>query len=215
MSSESVRLVQRYVTGQRVIHWAGVVTFLLLLATGLVLLVPGLSSLAAGGVSRLVHRIAVAPFVLLPILYGLFNPQRARELIVESFTYTRQDVAWFKRMPGYFFGSTKDLPPQGRINAGQKLHHAGTFIMFVTVTVSGFMLWFGKGQLGPDGLGLAAIAHDVSMLGLTVLLIGHVYFTFVYDALSAMLTGWVTEEYARLEHPQWLAELPESAIVVK
>ena len=88
-------------------------------------------------------------------------------------------------MPGYIFGRTKGLPPQGRMNAGQKLHHATTFLMFVTVAASGFVLWFGKGRLGPDGLASTAMVHDLSMLGLTVMMIGHLYFTFVYDAFSA------------------------------
>jgi formate dehydrogenase subunit gamma len=46
-------------------------------------------------------------------------------------------------------------------------------------------------------------------------MIGHLYFTLVYDAFSSMLTGFVTEEYAKMEHPKWLEELPENEFVVK
>ena len=42
----------------------------------------------------------------------------------------------------------------------------------------------------------------------TVLLVGHLYFTFVYDALSGMVSGYVSESYARLEHAKWFARLP-------
>jgi formate dehydrogenase subunit gamma len=83
--------------------------------------------------------------------------------------------------------------------------------MFVTVSASGFVLWLGKGRLGANGLASTAMVHDLSMLGLSVLMIGHVYFTFLYDAFSAMRTGFVTEEYARMEHPQWLQALPPEA----
>jgi formate dehydrogenase subunit gamma len=214
MTSESIRLVRRYVPAQRFVHWIGVLTFVTLLFSGIALLVPPFAFLAAGGASRLIHRIAVVPFVLLPILYVILNPKQARDLLVESFNYTRDDLEWFKHMPAYFFGRTKGLPPQGRINAGQKLHHATTFLMFITVAVSGFVLLFGKGQLGPDGLAITAMVHDLSMLGLTVMMIGHLYFTFVYDALNSMLTGYVTEEYAKIEHPKWLEELPPNAFVV-
>jgi formate dehydrogenase subunit gamma len=110
-------------------------------------------------------------------------------------------------MPAYLLGRAHDLPPQERFNAGQKLHHAGTFLMFITVSASGLVLWFGKGRLGALGLASAAILHDLSMLALAVLMIGHVYFTFLYDALSAMRTGYVTEEYARLEHRRWFESL--------
>jgi len=215
MASESVRLVRRYLPTQRLIHWIGVPTFLVLLFSGIALLVPQFAYLAAGGTTRLIHRIAVLPFVLLPILYTVLNPKQAKDLVVESFTFTREDIEWFKHMPAYFFGRTKGLPPQGRINAGQKLHHATTFLMFITVAISGFVLLFGKGQLGQDGLAYAAMVHDLSMLGLTVMMIGHLYFTFLYEALNSMLTGFVTEEYAKMEHPKWLEELPENEFVVK
>ena len=215
MASESVRLVRRYLPTQRLIHWIGVPTFLVLLFSGIALLVPQFAYLAAGGTTRLIHRIAVLPFVLLPILYTVLNPKQAKDLVVESFTFTREDCEWFKHMPAYFFGRTKGLPPQGRINAGQKLHHATTFLMFITVAISGFVLLFGKGQLGQDGLAYAAMVHDLSMLGLTVMMIGHLYFTFLYEALNSMLTGFVTEEYAKMEHPKWLEELPKNEFVVK
>lgn len=207
MTSPAPRLVARYRPAQRLIHWLGVGSFLLLLLSGLALLFPPLAFLAAGGTSRLIHRLAVAPFVLLPILYALLLPRQALELVTESFTYTRDDLEWFKHMPAYVLGRTKGLPPQGRLNAGQKIHHASTFLMFVSVAASGFVLWFGVGRLGPDGHALAAMVHDLSMLGLSVLMIGHVYFTFLYDALSGMVTGFVTEQYARMEHLRWFQSL--------
>ena len=214
MSSESPHLVQRYLRAQRLIHWTGVASFLTLLFSGIVLLFPPLSFLAAGGLSRLIHQIAVIPFVVLPIVYAILLPKQTKELLIESLAYTREDWEWFKHMPAYMLGRTRGLPPQGRLNAGQKLHHASTFLMFVTVSASGFVLWFGKGRLGADGLACTAMAHDLSMLGLSVLLIGHVYFTFLYDALSAMRTGFVTEEYAQMEHPGWLATLPPDAFAI-
>ncbi|HSB72406.1 MAG TPA: cytochrome b/b6 domain-containing protein [Candidatus Methylomirabilis sp.] len=213
MTSETPRLVRRYLPAQRLIHWIGVLSFLTLLLSGMALLYPPLSFLAAGGLSRLIHRIAVIPFVLLPIAYALLLRAQTKELLIESLTYTREDWEWLKGMPAYLVGRTHGLPPQGRLNAGQKLHHGGTFLMFVSVSVSGIVLWFGKGHLGPGGLAGAAMLHDLSMLGLSVLLIGHVYFTFLYDAFSAMRTGFVSEPYARMEHLKWLETLPPEAFV--
>ncbi len=215
MASESVVLVKRYQSTQRLIHWLGVPTFLTLLISGVVLIASPLAPLAAGGITRQIHRIAVVPFMLLPILYVVLNPKQAMELLKESFTYTRDDIAWFKHMPAYFLGRTKGLPPQGRINAGQKLHHAATFMMFNFIAWSGFVLWFGKGQLGYDVLAITAMIHDLSMLGLTVLMIGHLYFTLVYDALTGMLRGYVTKEYSEMEHPKWVEEKPENQFIVK
>ncbi len=214
MSSESPRLVRRYLLTQRLIHWIGTALFLTLLCSGIVLLFPSLSFLAAGGLSRLIHQIAAVPFVVLPIVYAVLLPKQTKELLIESFTFTRRDCEWLTYMPAYILGRTHGLPPQGRLNAGEKLHHASTFLMFVTVSVSGFVLWLGKGRLGANGLACAAIVHDLSMLGLLLFMIGHIYFTFLYDAFSAMRTGFVTEEYARMEHLLWLEILSPEAFTV-
>jgi formate dehydrogenase subunit gamma len=208
-AAESPHMVRRYVPAQQVIHWIGVISFFTLLLTGLALLVPPLSFLTRGGASGVIHRIGAVAFILLPALYMLRMPRKALELVRESFTYGREEWEWFKRMPGYFLGSTRHLPPQGRLNAGQKLHHAATFMMFNSVAVSGLLMWFAKGQLGPDGLSVVAIVHGASMLGLSVLMVGHVYFTFLYGALSGMVTGKVTEEYARMEHSKWYESLQQ------
>ena len=148
----ATHLVRRYVPAQQVIHWIGVISFFMLLFTGVVLLFTLLSFLAKGGTSGVIHRIGAIAFILLPALYLLRMPRKALDLVRESFTYDREEWEWFKHMPGYFLGSTRNLPPQGRLNAGQKLHHAATFLMFNTVTLSGLIMWFAKGQLGPDGL---------------------------------------------------------------
>jgi len=205
------RLVQRYLPAQRLIHWIGVASFVALLLSGFALLVPPFAFLAAGGLSRLIHRVAAIPFVALPIVYAVVLPRETLELLRESFTYPREDWEWFKRMPAYVLGRTGGLPPQGRLNPGQRLHHAGTFLMFLTISGSGCALWIGSGRLGANGLAAVAMVHDLSLLGLTVLLIGHVYFTFLYDAFSAMGTGFVTEEYARMEHGRWVEALPVEA----
>lgn len=199
--------ILRYTPPERLVHWLGAGSVLLLLLTGLVLLWRPLGFLAAGGYSRLLHRAGAVLFLAAPLLYAVLNRTHLRRLLSEPFTYTRDDLRWLIMAPRYFFGHAKEMPPQGRINAGQKLHHAGTFIAFVTVALSGFALWFAKTALGATGMVIALMAHDISMLALTVLLIGHLYFTFVYGALPAMSSGYVSEEYARLEHARWLEEL--------
>jgi cytochrome b subunit of formate dehydrogenase len=56
-------------------------------------------------------------------------------------------------------------------------------------------------------LATVATVHVLSMLTLTVLLVGHLYFTFVYGALPGITTGYISEEAARLEHPKWVEEV--------
>jgi cytochrome b subunit of formate dehydrogenase len=49
------------------------------------------------------------------------------------------------------------------------------------------------------------------MLALSLLLVGHLYFTFVYKALSGMTKGYVDVDEARLEHAKWVEELEQEA----
>ncbi len=201
------RKLLRYRAGPRIIHAVLATSFILLLISGLILLVPPLAWLAAGGTSRLLHRIAAVGFISVPILYLIFDRAAARELLVDSFRYDKDDIGWLKQMLRYYLGRAADMPPQGRLNAGQKLHHAAVVIMSGVTVVSGLVLWFAKGSLGGTGLALVVIIHVLSMLALTVLLVGHVYFTFVYGALPGMTTGYISEESARLEHPKWVEEV--------
>ncbi|MCS6828801.1 MAG: cytochrome b/b6 domain-containing protein [Caldilinea sp.] len=210
-ANHSEEKLLRYRVGQRLVHAVLATSFLMLLFSGLMVLWPPLllwvRSVAPEISPGLIHRIGAVLFVAVPILYLLVDRCGARQLLVESFTYDKDDIEWLKHAWRYFMGHAVGMPPQGRLNAGQKLHHAGVVIFSATVVFSGLALWFGKGYLGPAGLALAATIHGLSMLVLTVLLVGHLYFTFVYKALSAMTTGYVPKEEAMIEHPKWVEEL--------
>lgn len=205
------RRILRYRRTPRAIHALLASSFLLLLATGLFLLWSPLSPLVIGGVSGLIHRVGAVLFISVPVLYLVLDRHGAMELLRDSFHYDSDDWEWMKNSYKYFLGRAAEMPPQGRLNAGQKLHHASIVIFSATVVVSGLFMWFAKGALGGQGLAAAAIVHNLSMLALTVMLAGHLYFTFVYNALSGMTTGYIPEEAARLEHAKWVESLPQEA----
>ena len=171
------RKVLRYRIGPRINHAILASSFVILLLTGLILLWTPLAGFAAGGNSRLLHRVGAVFFMAVPILYLLLDRPAAKELLWDSFHYDKDDLAWVKQVYRYFLGHTKDMPPQGRLNAGQKLHHAAVVVISALIVASGLVLWFAKGTLGADGLAMTAMVHDVTMLILTVLLVGHLYFT--------------------------------------
>lgn len=202
------RKVLRYRAGPRLVHALLATSFVILLLTGLTLLVPFLSGLAAGGWLRQLHYVGSVLFMAVPVVYLMVDRQAVKELLWDSFHYDADDWHWLKSAYRYFMGYCEAMPPQDRLNAGQKLHHAGVVIFSASVVISGLVLWFGKGSLGPEGLAIAAIGHDLSMLVLTLLLVGHLYFTFVYDALGGMVKGYIPEEAARLEHAKWVEKLP-------
>jgi formate dehydrogenase subunit gamma len=199
--------VLRYRRGQRIVHAVLALSTLVLLLTGLILLWDPLAVLAAGGTSRTLHRIAAVGFMAVPVLYFIVDRKGAKELLIDSFHYDRDDYEWLKHVFGYMMGRAEAMPPQGRLNAGQKVHHALVVIMSAVIVLSGLALWFLKSSLGASGLAWAAVIHDLAMLALALLLVGHLYFTFVYKALSGMTSGYIDEDEARLEHSKWLDEI--------
>ncbi len=202
--------IPRYNLVQRIGHWTNALAFLSLLITGLFLFFWPLSPLA-GSASRLIHRIAALVLFLGPLFYLAADRAGFLHLLRASFSYSRNDLIWLLKLPVYFLGIAKGLPPQGEINAGQRIHHALTIISYNLIAVSGFLMWFGAGRI-PGRLFLTSlIVHDVSMAVLTVLLVGHVYFTFIYGALDGMIKGTVSRVYAQVEHPRWLQELAGKA----
>lgn len=197
----------RYRRNQRLVHALLASTFLLLLLTGLVLLWDPLSVFASGGTSRLLHRVAAVGFMAVPIAYLIADREGAKELLVDSFKYDKDDIEWIKHVYRYAMGHATEMPPQGRLNAGQKLHHAAVVVVSGLIVLTGLAMWFFKSGLGASGLAWAAIIHDFAMLALTLLLVGHLYFTFVYKAISGMTTGYVPELEAKIEHSKWVEEL--------
>lgn len=197
----------RYRRGQRIIHAVMAGSFLILLFTGLALVWSPLAFIAAGGWSRYLHRIAAVGFMSVPILYLVFDRAGAKEIVTESFKYDSDDVAWFKKMYRYVFGRTAEMPPQGRLNAGQKLHHSAVMIFSASIVATGIIMWAFKSSLGASMLSWTAMIHDLSMLALALLLVGHIFFTYVYKAWSSMATGYVPKEDMELEHSKWVEEL--------
>lgn len=201
--------ILRFRAGQRMMHAMLASSFLILLVTGYILFWPLMSQYAAGGFSRWLHRVGAVIYMAIPFVYLIVDRRAAKELLWDSFHYDRDDGKWLLHFFRYFLGHAEGMPPQGRLNAGQKLHHAGVVIFSAAIVASGIILWVGKGELGANSLALAAMLHDIAMFVLTVLLVGHLYFTFVYNALSGMVSGYVEAEDARLEHVKWVEGLEE------
>ncbi len=201
------KLYLRFNKSQIVIHWFFAGSFFVLAVTGLTLVIPGLAALAASGVSAIAHRVAASIFMLSAVAYYIKERDGLKRLVKESFTYDRDDIIWITKMFYYFFGKTKAMPPSGRLNGGEKLHHALIIITFFTISISGLLLWFG-GNIGATLFLLTIWVHNISMFLMLCLTVGHIYFTFVYGALPHMITGYTTESYAK-KHVKWLRALKE------
>ena len=114
--------VEKYSKPTRILHWVHLVSFCILFLTGLVLFIPQLGFLAQDSVTRVIHRIGAAIFIIAPLIYIPMNWQATKRGIKEAFSWGASDIGWLKAAPRYYFlGDEKGMPPQGSMNTGQRL----------------------------------------------------------------------------------------------
>jgi formate dehydrogenase subunit gamma len=195
--------VARFDGTERLLHWVHALAFVLLLATGLILYLPSLAN-AFGNrpLAKDIHLITAVVWFAALLAIGLFGNRRAlgrdrRE--IERFD--ADDLAWLRGRP----------VPQGRFNAGQKVHAILQAALAVLFTVSGVLLWLGERNTSfrLDG---TIVLHDGAMFVAIALVIGHLFLAVVWPttrpALRGMVRGDVDADWAREHHAKWSADDP-------
>jgi formate dehydrogenase subunit gamma len=182
-----VTWVARFSRTERTLHWVNATGFLYLLATGLILYLPRLSSLVNrrpllkdmhfwGGIAWICSLALVA---LLGDRRGLLRTMRELETL-------RHD----------------------RFNVGQKLNAILTAAFTALFLVSGLLLWLGERDTR-FRLASTVTLHDGLMFTALILFVGHLYLAVIHPAtrhaLRGMTLGTVSEEWARRHYPNWEA----------
>ena len=198
--------VERFRKRARVLHWTIALSGAILALTGLLLYVPAFGMAAQGGYTRIIHRIAAIVFILMPLIYLVWSPRSVGSFIKEAFSYGRDDWEWAKKAPDYYFGGDESkMPPQGHVNAGQKLYMLCALVCGVGLTVTGLMIWFRASVLW------MTFVHDllfIIFLSFTAL---HVYLGALHphmtESLRSMITGKAPVEYLKAHYGKWYEEI--------
>jgi formate dehydrogenase subunit gamma len=197
--------IARFSFTERGLHWTHALFFLILLVTGLVMLVPGLS-LAVGHHFLIlrIHLITAAFYAGGPLLWFLFGNRRAlRADLGELDRWYADDFRWLRpRRPG------APVPPQGRFNAGQKINAIFVGASTIGFVVTGFIMW--QNALFPRSLVDNAVhLHDTFTYLALALWLGHVYLAALNRStrpgLRGMIDGTVDRAWAEHHHPRWVA----------
>ena len=200
-TATEARLVRRFGSTERALHWAHAAGFLAMLTTGLILYLPVLSELVARrNLVKNVHLFSALAWAVAIVLVVALGDRRAlaadwRE--IEAIDV--DDRRWLRGRPA----------PQGRFNAGQKANALLTAAFALLFVVSGVFLWLGERdhRFLLDGAGTV---HDAVTLASVALLSGHLYLAVIHPstrhALRGMTVGDVREDWAREHHPKWLDE---------
>src|SRR4051794_13563948 len=207
------RYVERFTVTERVLHWVHATAFFALLASGLVLYLPALST--AVGRRPLVKDvhfctgIALAGAILLVAVLG--NRRALRATVREIDAFDRDDLR---------FLAGKTHAPQGRFNAGQKVNAILTAAFAVLFLVSGLLLWYGERDTR-FRLASTVTLHDFLLYAALVLFVGHLYLAVIHPAtrhaLRGMTRGTVSETWAGRHFPNWdsAAEPRREPVVTK
>jgi formate dehydrogenase subunit gamma len=206
------RVVERFKKPTIWFHWIHTAAFLTLVVTGAFLFIPGLGGPAAGGLTRLIHRIAVVFFVGAPIIYAVFYPRMSLHFIKETLSWGKGDIEWVMKAPDYYFGGAEEnMPSQGHINTGQKMWQLvvlGTGVLFL---ISGLLMWFLKDVLAPGFFQWGVVVHDVAFIMGFLMLLVHVYLGIIHptmtESLRSMWDGKISITYAKHHYGKWYDEI--------
>ena len=191
--------VKRFSRTERAVHWIHASVFFVLLGTGLVLYVPRLSALIARRpfIKHLHIYAALAWLVLLTIVVVLGDRRGLRKTLRDLDLFDDDDRLWLRRKPR----------PQGRFNAGQKVHAALVAGYAFLFAVSGFLLWLGERDTRFRWAS-TILLHDGLMYASLVLLMGHLYLALIYPAtrhaLRGITVGSVRRDWALEHHRKWI-----------
>jgi formate dehydrogenase subunit gamma len=191
--------VKRFSRTERAVHWIHASAFFLLLGTGLVLYVPRLSTaIARRPLIKDIHvYTAVAWIALLAIVVVLGDRSGLRRTVRDLDRFDDDDRLWLRLK----------RRPQGRFNAGQKLHAALVAGFAFLFAVSGLLLWLGERDTRFRWAS-TILLHDGLMYASLVLLMGHLYLALIYPAtrhaLRGITVGSVRRDWALEHHRKWI-----------
>lgn len=191
--------VRRFSVTERVAHWINASAFFLLLATGLLLYVPPLSdAVGRRGLVKAIHLyVAIGWVVALAVVWLRGDRHGLRETRREIEQLDLDDARWLAGWPA----------PQGRFNAGQKVHAIVQAAFAVLFVISGVLLWLGERNTSLRFSG-TIVLHDLVTYVATILIAGHLYLAMLAPStrhsLRGMTRGSVRASWAREHHPKWV-----------
>jgi len=195
----SERLVRRFTRTERLLHWVNAAGFFLLLGTGLILYLPGLSVLVQRRpLMKDIHFWGGIGWISsLVLVVALADPRGFLRTFRDLDGFDDDDLRWLRgRRPA----------PQGRFNAGQKINAALTGAFTVLFLVSGLLLWLGERDTHYR-FASTVVLHDGLMFAALALLVGHLYLALIHPAtrhaLRGMTLGTVREDWASTHHAKW------------
>jgi formate dehydrogenase subunit gamma len=197
-SRASAVTVLRFSRTERTFHWIHAAAFVGLFVTGAALYSPALAGvLGSRAAVKTAHLIIATAWLAALLLTAALGDRR-------RLAATRRELEVLDRDDGRWLRGGH--APQGRFNAGQKLHAVVQAACATLFVVSGVLLLAGERNTSLRLSGTIAL-HDTVTIVATALVLGHLYLALVHrstrPALRGMVTGSVDARWAAEHHAKW------------
>jgi len=210
-STESSR-IPRWVLAERLAHWVYAFFFLIAFVSGLLMWIPATRSWMGGARESvsLRHGVTGYAMVLIPLILMLALDRRrfaqdAREIDM----WDANDRRWFWLAVKGRTLRGGEMPPQGRLNAGQKASAVLVAAMALGFVVTGSLL-LAKAGLPAWLVSRALWLHGFLAIAAVAVLVGHLGHVFLtrhgLGYLSSMVKGTLPGDIARERHRAWWEE---------
>jgi formate dehydrogenase subunit gamma len=202
------RLVQRFNSAERMVHWTMAFSFVALALTGIIILfgkyillpVIGASAFAfITNIGKNIHNF-VGPLFLFSIVAFFF-------LYVKDNFFKARDMEWLAKFGGLMSGNHV---PSGRFNGGEKMWFwLGIVVFGLAVSISGLLLLFPNWNTSRELMAQSNLIHAALGTLFVALSLGHIYIGTIgtEGALKGMKEGYVDETWAKEHHALWLDEM--------
>lgn len=124
----------------------------------------------------------------------------------ESLSFTKEDSEWIGMLGGYL-SKDKVPPPQGKLNAGQKLVVWIVVIFGILISVTGFLMWLDPGVKGT--MTLYVLLHNIAAFFFAIFIPLHIYLATACNpgTFRIMTRGTVPLSWAKKRHAKWVKEM--------
>lgn len=199
MDSAERGRVPRFSRIERLIHWVHACAFFGMLVTGVALYLPALvGTLGSREAVRAAHiYIAAGWIVALLLIAAVADRGALRKTARDLDFYDSDDRGWLR-------GRRR---PQGRFNAGQKVHAAAQAAFAALFLVSGVLLLAGERNTDLRFDSTILLHDGLTVVG-SLLVLGHLYLALVHrttrPALRGIVLGEVDAEWSSRQHSKWV-----------
>ncbi|MGH8737937.1 MAG: formate dehydrogenase subunit gamma [Burkholderiales bacterium] len=210
------RLIERFSSLERIIHWSTAITFVILALSGLTILfgkfvlLPVIGYTLFAWLSALAKNLHnfVGPLFILSLLLTII-------VFIKDNFWRAGDAKWIARAGGLFGGG--DVP-SGRFNFGEKgWFWVGVVLLGVIMSVTGLIMLFPNFDQVRETMQQADVIHVVGAMIFIALSFGHIYLGTIgmHGAYQSMRTGYVDETWAKEHHELWYEDIKSGKVPAK